>query len=448
MSTGNRSVAFGLAGLGGFAGYICDRLLDAHHSPEPAARLLAVFEPELERFEKRAHQLQDLGVRLAGSYEELLEFQLDAVWLPLPIDLHCSFTVAAVSAGKAVVCEKPAAGCVDDVDSMIAARDRARRQVHIGFQDLYQPCVPILKRRLLRGDLGRPVAASVIGCWPRSSEYFSRNQWAGRLRRHGRWVMDSPVSNALSHFLHLALFLLGPTAESAASPVEVAAELYRANAIENYDTCAMRFTLDGDVPLLVACTHACETSVEPVITIESERGRIRYLAGRHAEVRVGTHTEVIPLLGNPYPRLLEGFQDYLHGGRASGSIAATLETARAHVVAVNAASEAAAVHDVPAEFIDVCQADSGPVHAIRGIVPAMQYMTDHKCLLSETELLPWSRPPQRKQIHQYTHFAGPKQSNGRPTVADRHGQTVPVVAIHGAAAARREGEPAGECTST
>src|SRR5688500_7814725 len=145
---------------------------------------------------------------------------------------------------------------------MIAARDRTGLPVAIGFQDMYQPSVAVLKQRLVAGEFGRVLGARVIGCWPRSERYFGRNDWAGRLRRDGRWVLDSPVSNALAHFLHLALFLLGPTREQSAKPTAVAAELYRANRIENYDTCTMRFTVkgpgvQGEIPLFIAYTHAC-----------------------------------------------------------------------------------------------------------------------------------------------------------------------------------------------
>ena len=67
-------------------------------------------------------ELKALGVQTARTFEQLLELDIDAVWLPLPIDLHRPFTETALAAGKAVMCEKPAAGSVDDVDAMIAAR--------------------------------------------------------------------------------------------------------------------------------------------------------------------------------------------------------------------------------------------------------------------------------------------------------------------------------------
>src|SRR5688500_14823920 len=249
-------IRFGLAGLGGYAGYVCDRILADARAERPAATLVAVAEPAPERFHTRVEELRASGVTVLRHFHDLLAQPIDAVWLPLPIDLHLPFTEQALAAGKAVMCEKPAAGSVDDVDRMIAARDRSGLPVAIGFQDLYQPSVTVLKQRLLAGEFGRPLSARVIGSWPRSERYFTRNDWAGRLQRNGRWVLDSPANNALAHFLHLALFLLGDRPAASAKTSSVSAELYRANRIENYDTCSMRFTLaSSGTPLLIAFTH-------------------------------------------------------------------------------------------------------------------------------------------------------------------------------------------------
>src|SRR5436309_2615900 len=117
-------IRFGLTGLGGYAAYACDRLVNESQAAGSSAQLVAVSEPELERFPRRREDLRAKGVAVVRDFRELLGFPIDAVWLPLPIDLHLGFTDTALSAGKAVLCEKPAAGCVDDVDRMIAARDR------------------------------------------------------------------------------------------------------------------------------------------------------------------------------------------------------------------------------------------------------------------------------------------------------------------------------------
>jgi predicted dehydrogenase len=346
------------------------------------------------------------------EFDDLLARPVDAVWLPLPIDLHLPFTTAALAAGKAVICEKPAAGCVDDVDAMIAARDRAKLPVAIGFQDLYQPAVALLKRRLAAGEFGRLSGATVIGCWPRSAHYFARNDWAGRCRRDGRWVMDSPASNALAHFLHLALFLLGDD-EGSAHPTSVEAELYRANRIETYDTCNLRYSVGARaLPLRVVFTHACKTADEPLVTIRTERARITYLSGRRVEIHAVDSDRVIeqiPLSSTPHRHMLASFRDWVRVGDATAALNSTLEMARAHVVAVNAASEAAPVVDIAPQYVTTQPAPDGTtIRAVRDINRALAASLADDCELHATGLAPWAQPKSvRRAINGYRHFAGP-----------------------------------------
>ena len=413
MTTSLPPLQFGLAGLGGYAAYVADRLLDDADSDHPAARLVAVSDPDLSRFPRRVVELRARGVEVLADFDQLLARPIDAVWLPLPIDLHLPFTRAALVAGKAVICEKPAAGCVDDVDAMIAARDAARLPVAIGFQDLYQPAVPVLKKRIVAGEFGRLTGATVIGCWPRSAHYFARNDWAGRCRRDGRWVMDSPASNALAHFLHLALFLLGDEADGSARPTSVEAELYRANRIENYDTCRMHFTVGNSaLPLRVAFTHACKTAAEPLVMIETERARITYASGRRIEIRgVGNDgvLETMPLTATPHRHMLASFRDWVHGGDGTTALNSTLEMARAHVVAVNAASEAAPVLDIAPQYITTQPAPDGTnIRAVRDINKALHACVADGCSLRTTGFAPWAQPAAgRHAINGYRHFAGP-----------------------------------------
>jgi hypothetical protein len=266
-----------------------------------------------------------------------------------------------------------------------------------------------LKQRLTAGEFGKPVAATVIGCWPRSERYYGRNDWAGKFRRDGRWIMDSPASNALAHFIHLTLFLLGERAGESAAPTEVAAELYRANRIENYDTCSLRYAVTGGARLWVAYTHACSINIDPIITIDTDAGaRLRYVSGRQIEIlRDGQLVEALPLSTHPHRHMLAGFQQWVRRGTGSAP-GSTLEAARCHVVAVNAASEAAPVIDVPATFVDVGpSSDNALLRSIRNIVPTMQTMTSKRCLLSEMRTAPWAAAPGVRRIDGYAHFAGP-----------------------------------------
>jgi predicted dehydrogenase len=403
-------IRFAVTGLGGYAGEACDRLLHEMSLAQPKALLRAVYHPQPQRYPQQAEKLRNYGIPVLQRFEDLLQIQdVELVWLPLPIDLHRQYTEQALLAGKHVLVEKPAAGSIDDVDAMIAARDRSGLNVLVGYQDVYQPAVQELKRRIVRGEFGIVLSASVLGCWPRPLRYYRRNDWAGKIAREGRWILDSPANNAMAHYLHLGLFLLGGTERDSAVPTEVEAELYRANEIENYDTCSLRLTFANGVHMLAGMTHACRTMSNAEIVIRTQYARIRFVHEKQIEIHRNTASEIIPLAPGKIAAMLSA----LHKCQREGIGAApggTLEMARAHTLTINAASEASAIVQVPADQIDTIENEPGnPLRAIRNIEAAMEASIREDRMLHELGAVRWSVPAGDFTIADYRHFAGPRK---------------------------------------
>src|SRR6266699_6617721 len=67
-----------------------------------------------------------LGIpRAYGSYEELLaDPQIEAIYNPLPNQLHVPWSIKAAEAGKHVLCEKPLSLTVAEARKLLAVRDR------------------------------------------------------------------------------------------------------------------------------------------------------------------------------------------------------------------------------------------------------------------------------------------------------------------------------------
>jgi len=414
-----RPVRLGVAGLGGFGGCIVDRLTPGGPAAGAGLEIAATCEPFTSpEVDKRKAEMQAMGGPVVDSFERLLQLDIDAVWLPLPIDLHRPFTERALAAGKAVMCEKPAAGCVDDLDAMIAARNASGLPVAIGFQHVYDPGNLALKRRILAGAIGRPTHATLHACWPRPESYYTRAAWAGALKRNGVWVLDSPASNALAHYINLALFLLGPTDVESADFTAVEAELYRAHDIENYDTISLRLALDGGCTFLALLTHACEKTVHPIISIQGERGSLRWDLNTASSTLCvgGREAETKPVLWSPYREGAVRCARLVRRQDDPSRAAATLETARAHLAAVNVASEAATVVQIPASGVRAVDNEQGRLRVATGIEDVFADAAEKRLMLNETGRYPWTVTPGKLTVRgrEYRHFAGPPAAPPAP----------------------------------
>ena len=94
---------------------------------------------------------KDLEIaRHFGSYEALLaDPDIDAVYVPLPNSLHAEWSIAAVRAGKHVLCEKPLSATAGEARAMF---DAARRHgVHLAEGYPYRAQPQTLKLRELLG---------------------------------------------------------------------------------------------------------------------------------------------------------------------------------------------------------------------------------------------------------------------------------------------------------
>lgn len=106
---------------------------------------------------ERARAVADeLGIEKAyDSYEDLIaDPEIDAVYIPLPNHMHVSWIMKAAEAGKHVLCEKPIALHADEIDDLIALRDRKQVLIGEAFMVLHHPRWKALKQAVGEGEIG------------------------------------------------------------------------------------------------------------------------------------------------------------------------------------------------------------------------------------------------------------------------------------------------------
>jgi predicted dehydrogenase len=225
------------------------------------------------------HSLAEKGIVLYDTIEHFLATgasEADVLMCAVGIHRHIPVSIAAMQAGLQVYCEKPVAGAIQEVDRLIAVKKKLGKKVAIGFQYLPTRSIRELKNRICDGRLGQVKTAKLICCWPRSENYFFRNEWAGRLRMDKSWVLDSPANNAHAHFLFNVLYLASSQPNAAANPSSMLAELYRANRIESPDLAQLRFVTDTGAQCFAIFSHCGWNLFGPIMHLECENGQARW----------------------------------------------------------------------------------------------------------------------------------------------------------------------------
>ena len=161
--------------------------------------------------------------RRTRSFDEVLRMDnVDIVDICTPVALHFGQILAALAAGKEIVCEKPLAASLAEVDRVIAAEKEAVGRVMPIFQYRFGNGVQKVRRIIELGIAGKPYLATVETAWKRTAKYYEV-PWRGRRATERGGVL-------LMHAIHshdLMMWLMGPVASVFArtatrvNPVEV-----------------------------------------------------------------------------------------------------------------------------------------------------------------------------------------------------------------------------------
>ena len=150
MSASTQPLRIGILGAANIARYLIN---GARGSPKVRVDAIA------SRNEDRGKAFAaEMGVpRVVATYQALLaDPAIDAVYNPLPNNLHAEWTIRAADAGKHVLCEKPLAATAAEARAMFDAARRNGVYVVEAYPYRAQPQTIRLRELLREGAIGRP----------------------------------------------------------------------------------------------------------------------------------------------------------------------------------------------------------------------------------------------------------------------------------------------------
>lgn len=156
------------------------------------------------------------------DYNEMVKMKdLDAVTVATPNYVHAPASIAALKAGKHVLCEKPLAMNAEQAQEMVDTAEKAGKLLMIGVNRRYEDRSQQLKKIIEDGELGEIYAANTG--WVRRRGVPFWGDWFMEKEKAG----GGPLIDIGVHVLDLTWWLLGTP-----KPVSVTGSVY--HKIDNY----------------------------------------------------------------------------------------------------------------------------------------------------------------------------------------------------------------------
>lgn len=131
----------------------------------PGVTLQMVSDADAERAKTNADRYGFAHVT-TDPFALIRDPSVDAIVIAAPDQFHAPLTLAAIEAGKPVLCEKPLSQDVKEcLAVMVAEEKRGAHLVQVGFMRRFDPSYADIKSMLTRGDLGK---ALMFHCFHRN----------------------------------------------------------------------------------------------------------------------------------------------------------------------------------------------------------------------------------------------------------------------------------------
>jgi predicted dehydrogenase len=230
-----------------------------------------------------------------GSYAELLQDpDIDLVYNALPPSAHAEWTIAALRAGKDVLCEKPFTMTASEAARVVEVAEQTGRRVIEAFHDHYHPLSAWLRQTVASGVLGRLTRAEAV--------FNGANPFVPGSIRHEPALGGGALMDLGCYPVHWVRTLFG-------EPDRVVAATTTNNPLGADFTVEADLRFADGLPVVVRASMLPDVALESSITIEGERGVL------HVENLVfpsAGHSIRLELDGLPQESTVAGLHTYDH----------------------------------------------------------------------------------------------------------------------------------------
>ena len=169
-------------------------------------------------FDLRAEAAQQLAEQFdAKPFSDLEKFladdELQLVTVGTPSGAHLEPSLAALNAGKHVICEKPLEITPERIDLMMRAAEENGVSLAAVLNRRFHPAMDAFKTTVDSGRFGTLTSASAYVKWYRDQAYYDSAAW------RGTWALDGggALMNQSIHTIDALLYLAGPVVSVQAS---------------------------------------------------------------------------------------------------------------------------------------------------------------------------------------------------------------------------------------
>lgn len=149
--------------------------------------------------------------RSTGDWRKLVDDPaVDVVAIATPTPLHRQMALAALAAGKHVICEKPLAATAPEAAEMARAAARSGRRTMVGFNYIQTPATRLAREMIAGGELGEIIRFSGTHNEDFLMDPDAPHSWRLEAAQVGR---AGAMGDVAAHLVNLAQFLCGPIAE-------------------------------------------------------------------------------------------------------------------------------------------------------------------------------------------------------------------------------------------